>query len=272
MWTNRICKRSSRNSSSGEPIDYGVLGSLGATDFHSHVLPGMDDGSPDAETSLAMLSEMKRQSTAAVVATPHFYADREYPDDFLIRRDEAAASLAPYLRDGSYPTVYVGAEVAYFPGIGETRDLEKLCIRGTRFVLVEMPFSRWTPFNLEDVVSIRRKLGLSPILAHVERFAPFYRRADLVFLTENHVLLQHNAEFFLERKGMHRAISSVNGPDIRLIGSDSHNLTDRKPNLGDALLRLREKVDEDTLWRMASMGRQILVGAESIQNFLKQKV
>lgn len=267
MWTNSIFKHLSPKCSSGEPTDFGVLTSLAMTDFHSHVLPGMDDGSPDAETSLAMLSEMKRQSTASVVATPHFYADREYPDDFLARREKAVAALAPLLRADQSPVVYLGAEVAYFPGIGETRDLEKLCIKGTRFVLVEMPFSRWTPFVIEDVVSIRERLGLFPILAHIERYFSCFRSTDMARLAESNLLLQSNADFFLERQTRRRAVSMLNRSEVHLLGTDSHNMSDRKPNLGEALLSVREKTENDALWRVASMGKQILIGAEPITKF-----
>ena len=47
-------------------------------DFHSHVLPGIDDGSDSVATSLAMLAEMKAQGIEAVFATPHFYANRKW--------------------------------------------------------------------------------------------------------------------------------------------------------------------------------------------------
>lgn len=267
MWTNSIFKRSSPKCSSGEPTDFGVLAPLAMTDFHSHVLPGMDDGSPDVETSLAMLSEMKRQGTASVVATPHFYADREYPDAFLARREKAVAALAPFLRAEQSPAVYLGAEVAYFPGIGETPDLRKLCILGTRFVLVEMPFSRWTSFALDDVIAIRERLGLFPILAHIERYFSYFRSADMDRLAESNLLVQSNAGFFLERQTHRRALSMLNRSEIQLLGTDSHNMSDRKPNLGEALLSVREKTENDALWRVASMGRQILIGAEPITKF-----
>ena len=55
-------------------------------DFHSHVLPGMDDGAKDTDESLALLRLTKEQGIDGIVATPHFYPDRENPEDFLLRR------------------------------------------------------------------------------------------------------------------------------------------------------------------------------------------
>lgn len=236
-------------------------------DFHAHVLPGMDDGSPDAETSLAMLSEMKRQGTEAVVATPHFYGDREYPDAFLARRGAAEAVLTPLLRSDRVPTVYVGAEVAYFPGIGETRELEKLCIRGTRFVLMEMPFCRWDSIMVDDVISVREKLGLFPILAHVERYPAFFRSAAMERLAENHVLFQCNASFFVMRSTRRRALFLFTHSNVHLLGSDAHDMGVRRPELGDAASFLRERAGETALARVRATGERVLSGAKPLWNF-----
>ena len=63
-------------------------------DFHTHVLPCVDDGSQSMEESLAMLSAMREQGVTTVIATPHFYANDDSIDSFLARRDGAYASLA----------------------------------------------------------------------------------------------------------------------------------------------------------------------------------
>ena len=52
-------------------------------DFHSHVLPGIDDGSDDVATSLAMLEASRAQGVDVVIATPHFYAEKEKMDSYL---------------------------------------------------------------------------------------------------------------------------------------------------------------------------------------------
>ena len=58
-------------------------------DFHSHILPGIDDGSPDVETSLRMVESMQRQGIDTICATSHFYATQRSPQRFLFRRQEA---------------------------------------------------------------------------------------------------------------------------------------------------------------------------------------
>ena len=63
------------------------------TDFHTHVLPGMDDGSASLSESIAMLREAFQQGITHVVATPHFYPQKDSPEEFLRRRQVAEDRL-----------------------------------------------------------------------------------------------------------------------------------------------------------------------------------
>ena len=65
------------------------------TDFHSHILPAIDDGSATVEESVAMLRMEAEQGITHVVATPHFYAAHQTPETFLQARDAAEAALQP---------------------------------------------------------------------------------------------------------------------------------------------------------------------------------
>ena len=66
-------------------------------DFHSHILPAMDDGSKNIEESLQMLRMLQEQGVERVIATPHFYADENPPDVFLRRRADAWEHLRAHL-------------------------------------------------------------------------------------------------------------------------------------------------------------------------------
>ena len=68
-------------------------------DFHSHILPEMDDGAEDLETSLEMLRESRRQGVDIICSTSHFYADEEDPESFLTRRSDAYERLQEAVAD-----------------------------------------------------------------------------------------------------------------------------------------------------------------------------
>ncbi|MEF2562838.1 MAG: CpsB/CapC family capsule biosynthesis tyrosine phosphatase, partial [Negativibacillus sp.] len=93
-------------------------------DFHAHILPKMDDGSKSAEESIAMLKIQAEQGIRCVVATPHFYAEHETPQDFLHRREHSYQSLQQEIeRQGlqeQLPQIRLGAEVRYFEGISRS--------------------------------------------------------------------------------------------------------------------------------------------------------
>ena len=58
-------------------------------EIHSHIIPGVDDGSQSIETSLEMIERLKTQGAKKIVLTPHYYSDNISLNDFLRRRDKA---------------------------------------------------------------------------------------------------------------------------------------------------------------------------------------
>ena len=118
-------------------------------DLHSHILPGIDDGSPDVGTSAAMLRREAEQGVDVVCATSHYYAKHSSIPAFCERRAEALERLSSVLT-AELPRVLPAAEVAYFPHM-EEQDLMPLCIQGTRTLMLEMPFADWTGLQLETV-------------------------------------------------------------------------------------------------------------------------
>ena len=94
-------------------------------DFHSHILPGIDDGSRNVKMSLGMIEELSRQGVDTICATSHFYVTQRTPEHFLERRQEAYELLEPVLPDNA-PRILLGAEVLYFPGISRLESLPSL--------------------------------------------------------------------------------------------------------------------------------------------------
>ena len=107
-------------------------------DFHSHILPGMDDGSKNIEESLALLRMLAEQGVKKVVATPHFYANDESVEKFLARRQQSYESLRAALPAGM-PEILLGAEVRYYQGISRLKELKELCVQGSNLLLLERP-------------------------------------------------------------------------------------------------------------------------------------
>ncbi|MGM9609054.1 MAG: CpsB/CapC family capsule biosynthesis tyrosine phosphatase [Eubacteriales bacterium] len=199
-------------------------------DFHTHLLPEMDDGSRSCDESREMLRIMREQGVKRVVLTPHYYAWREYPADFIERRTRAVQKLKTVLTPND-PILHIGAEVAYFPGIGNSEEIEKLCIAGTDCLLLEMPFDRWSEEQYEDVEALIRR-GLTVVIAHIERYSEGKKRKNRNRLRAMGAYLQCNAGFFLSRATFRQARKWLTRGEVSFIGSDCHRSDTRTPNLG----------------------------------------
>lgn len=236
-------------------------------DMHCHILPAMDDGSKDPATSLDMLRIAAKQGVSKILATPHYYPV-ESVRDFLERRDKAARELKQAMNAANepLPRVYLGAEVAYRPGIGYEEDLRSLCIGTSEFMLLELPFAPWGAEVLRDVCNMSCAKGITPVLAHLERYMHIRKNRKLLTeLLRQGALVQLNAEAVLQRQTRRTALKMLKSGMVHLLGSDCHNMTSRPPNLGSAVQQLRQmRGMNSALQRISFIGTDILEQAESL--------
>lgn len=227
-------------------------------DFHSHILPGIDDGSKDISMTRQMLRASAEQGTDIMVATPHFYPTNTTPDKFLQQRAAAAKQLYT-LEEEKLPRVLLGAEVAFFNGISRMEQLEVLCIEGTDLLLLEMPFGTWSQETLREVERIGTR-GVTPIIAHLDRYLSFHKhhKAVLEELTDLPLYVQINVES-LQMWRVRRTICKLFQTNrAHLLGSDCHNITSRPAGLAQGREILRRKLGEDMLYEIDACGAYLL--------------
>ncbi|MBQ6839380.1 MAG: hypothetical protein IJO45_01650 [Oscillospiraceae bacterium] len=228
-------------------------------DLHGHFLPGMDDGCKTPEEAVQVLQCSYRQGVRRVFATPHYYPV-EPVEAFLQRRTEAVQRLEAYIQSQGVqdiPQILLGAEVAYRPGLGYEENIEKLCLGNSRYLLLEMPFSRWGKAEEREVRNLGVTGGVIPILAHIERYFDYQDKRTLAGILEQDVLVQMNAEALLDPAVRRQALKLVKRGIVQLLGTDCHNMTDRAPNLDKALAFLQKK-------KMADAISQIIYYSEEV--------
>ncbi len=195
------------------------------TDTHIHILPGIDDGSSSSEMSLEMLEILKEQGVGEIFATPHFYAHRERSvEDFLAKRQAA------YEKIGSPANMRLGAEISVEHGISKMDGIEELAIQGTDLILLEFPYSGYSSWMEEEIYNISVIFKLKPVVAHIHRYIDIFSKAQMESVLKMNAGFQVNNEAFgnfRQRKFVKDLIK--NGYPL-VFGSDSHNLSDRKPN------------------------------------------
>ncbi|MEX0892403.1 MAG: CpsB/CapC family capsule biosynthesis tyrosine phosphatase [Gemmatimonadota bacterium] len=146
---------------------------MSIVDFHSHLIPGVDDGAVDRAESLAALCALAEQGVTAAVATPHVDAAITTDPDALAARLEqldrgwqilcaAAADAAVNVR------LYRGVELN-LDTPNPVLDDPRLRLAGGAFVLMEFPFMTVPPHAARAVRQLRER-GVIPIVAHPERY------------------------------------------------------------------------------------------------------
>ena len=141
-------------------------------DLHCHILPGVDDGSPDAETSLSMARHAAESGVTAIAVTPHCNLPgfrRNYRGPDYRRR---LNDLRELLTQENIPLrLYSGAEVFADPSNIRTliEQHELITLGGSRYLLVEFDFGLPGSVLLRTLEAIAQR-GLVPVVAHPERY------------------------------------------------------------------------------------------------------
>ena len=228
------------------------------TDLHTHILPGMDDGAESVEEAITLLRAQVQQGVDTVALTPHYYRDKETVPEFLARREAACSQLQEAMGDEEYPKIILGAEVAWSSRMTEWSDLEALCYENTRTLLVELPVTPWQSDLFRQLYSLEGRLGIIPMIAHVERYFHFQKKKDMERLLELGYPMQVSAAALFHIFDRKRAVELLEQYDGILI-SDCHNTMLRCPNMGDALQLIEKKKGQRLARQIAELTDDILM-------------
>lgn len=200
------------------------------TDIHTHILPGIDDGAKDLEEAKDLLLLSHSQGIRSLWLTPHYYAQSETIDLFLEKREQSFRLIKPYL-DAQNFNYRLGAEVYLSSVLLNFIGLDRLCISGTDFLLIELPYQG---YSVEQQINMIKQLiedyPVRIILAHVDRYDFLRREKNLKKFLELGVELQLNLSF-LDHPGRQRKkwLEYLRLGHIRFLGTDTHNMRGRRP-------------------------------------------
>ncbi|MGM5693741.1 capsular polysaccharide biosynthesis protein Cps4B [Streptococcus suis] len=222
-------------------------------DIHSHIIFGVDDGPKTIGESLSLIGEAYRQGVRYIVATSHRRKGMfETPEKVImtnfLQLKEAVAEVYPEIR------LCYGAELYYSKDTLIKLEKKKVpTLNGSRYILLE--FSMNTPWKeIQEAVNEVTLLGLTPVLAHIERYDVLAFHAERVEelidkgcytqVNSNHVLkpaligdrakeFKKRTRYFLEQDLVH------------CVASDMHNLSSRPPFMREAYKLITEEFGED---------------------------
>ena len=192
------------------------------TDFHSHILPDVDDGSQNLDQSLTLLSQLSSFGFDNVVLTPHFYPQDEPLHSFLERRNNAFSLLCKH--NTTNVKLYLGCECYLHEYLFFADDLSSLCINETNYLLTELSYERRDGQRMLDYIDrLTAKYNVKPILAHIERYPYIMNDPDMFFefLLKGcfaQVNLPSLDQFFIKKK----LLKYISKGYVNFIGTDTH--------------------------------------------------
>lgn len=208
-------------------------------DLHCHILPGVDDGPATIDDSIAVARAAAAAGTRTLVATSHVSFEYQTRADTIAR---LVNELNLRLREAKINIeVLAGAELAmtFVPEIAP-EELGRLCLGGSRWLLVEPPFTSLVT-GLDRIVADLTKSGYRAILAHPERCQAFQRdRESLERLVGSGVLVSVTAGSLVGRFGApvrRFAYELVADGLAHNIASDAHGTAARPPSIRPELDR-----------------------------------
>lgn len=214
-------------------------------DIHCHLLPGIDDGSPDMETSLAMCRAAAAEGVTHIVGTPHCSGEYEYDPEVNARLREQVQKAC-----GPKPVVLTGCDFHLDDINLDLLNLgpERFTIAQKNHLLVENSnFS--LPPNLEQLFFDLRCKGIIPVLTHPERNPIWQRKPDLLRrVVRQDCVIQVTAGAITGRFGkvpQKLAMEWLGEGLVHVVASDAHNMSGRPLKLREAFDRVSKETSPE---------------------------
>ena len=203
-----------------EPLNFSVL----KTDIHSHFIPGIDDGSPDMETTIALIEKMQELGFEKIITSPHVMSDFYQNSSEIILK--GLADVRKELKAKNID-MEIDAVAEYYIDYEFEQKIgkEKFLTFGDNYILVELSFME-APRNLFEIIFKLQLEGYKVVLAHPERYN-YYTIKDYEEFISRGVILQINFLSLINYYSPQvkkKTESLINAGMVSLIGTDCHNM------------------------------------------------
>ncbi len=224
-------------------------------DIHTHILPGIDDGSKNMECTIQMLKAQIAEGVTDVIATPHFDMYENKQD--IAKVHELFESVKKEIANEKLDiNIYCGCEILYSSDvIDEIKNNNVPMIADSKYCLVEFYPDDIYNKILEAVGNIIMA-GKIPIIAHVERYECLFGKEDRIReLIKQGAYIQVNSSSFqggLFDKRAKFCKGIFRRSLVHFIGSDCHNLKHRAPDMEKTYQILVKAAGEDMVKKVMS--------------------
>lgn len=203
-----------------DPLSFSVL----KTDIHSHLIPGIDDGSPDLATTISLVQQMQKLGFSKLITTPHIMSDFYKNTSQIILQGLADVRAELKLRN-IYMQIEASAEYYVDYDFEQKIGKEELLTFGDNYILIEFSFLE-PPRKMFETIYKLQMHEYKVVLAHPERY-PFFEKDEYKELKEKNVFFQLNSLSLIgyySKKVQEKSSYLIDSGYINFLGTDCHNL------------------------------------------------
>ena len=237
-------------------------------DFHTHILPNIDDGARNIEETLYLIQEAQKVGFEAIIATSH-YMEGYYETDVSGREIWINAIYQKLKKENFDIKLYLGNEIYLSDNIiSLLEEGQASTINDTSYVLFEMPLNI-EPLNLYNVVYEMIQSKLVPILAHPERYTFVQQDPELIYdLIQKGVLMQSNYASILGYYGLKAQIivkKLLENNMVHFLGSDVHRPNTIYPRMPQILDKLMQIISKEKLEQLTNTNAKLVLQNKRIE-------
>ena len=234
-------------------------------DFHSHILPGIDDGSRSIEQTIRMLKEAKEAGFTKIISTSH-YMEGYYESD----ETERIELLNEVQKNISGIELYLGNEIYITNNmIDLIQNKQASTINNSKYVLFEFPLSAKS-MNDKEVVYRLIENGFVPVIAHPERYSYVQDNPEYIEeLAEMGALFQANYGSIIGMYGKkaEKTLKKLLKNDlIRFFGTDSHRIEQVYTKMPKILKKLHKVLSDEEIEEFTVINPQKVLNNEEIED------
>ncbi len=232
-------------------------------DFHSHILPNVDDGSRSYEESKIILMEAKNAGFSKIVSTSHYALNCFETPEY--KREKMINELN---QEDNIPEIILGSEIFLnYTIIDLLKEYKASTINKTNYVLFELPLRHKFP-NLKITINNLKENNYELILAHPERYLVVQKNFNfLLELKDMGILFQSNYGSILGMYGLGAKLTlkkMLKNNLVDLLGSDVHRPNSIYPKIPKAIDKISKLTSHNCLDNMIHNNAEAILNGEYI--------
>lgn len=244
-------------------------------DFHSHIIPEIDDGSRSIEETMLLIKEAQNAGFTTIISTSH-YLSGQYEFDEASRKQFLDLIQMGANNLGIDIELKLGSEIyATYDMVDLLKEHKASTINDTKYVLFELPMQSELP-NLKNIIYNLLGNGYIPIIAHPERYSYVKENPNwLLEYLELGVLFQSNYASIIGMYGKEaqKTVKLLLKNDmIHFLGSDVHMASTIYKKMPEIMQELKKILERDKLKKLTKINAQLVLENELIYTDIPKKI